>query len=117
MEAIKNLRESSALLSNFNVSGYSEFAKAIIPSSWVEAGSANPFSMERSVSEMRYTILSCVNAVAGRELYHAIDGLLANEECVIIYDELCRIYREAIRLYPRENILNDRIVLNIPEEE
>ena len=117
MEAIKNLRESPALLSNLNVSDYSGFAKAIIPSAWVEAGSANPFFLKRSVAEMRYTILSCVNAVAGKEMYHAVDELLADEECAVIYTDLCRIYREALRLYPRENILADRIVLAMAEEE
>ena len=117
MEAIKNLRESSALLSNLNVSDYSGFAKAIIPSAWVAVGSANPFFAERSVAEMRYTILSCVNAVAGKEMYHAVDELLADEECAIIYDELCQVYREALRLYPRENILTERIVLAVAEEE
>lgn len=88
MEAIKNLRESSALLSNLNISSYDELAERIYSFSRVEECLYYDTDEEESMGWVEKIVLDSAEA-RDRDLMAGISMFAAEEEYRILYGKLC----------------------------
>lgn len=88
MEAIKNLRESSALLSNLNMPSYDELAERIYSFSRVEECLYYDIDEEESMGWVEKIVLGSAEA-RDRDLMASISMFAAEEEYRILYIKLC----------------------------
>lgn len=88
MEAIKNLRESSALLSNLNMSSYDELAERIYSFSRVEECLYYDIDEKESMGWVEKIVLDSAEA-RGRDLMAGISMFATEEEYRILYGKLC----------------------------
>lgn len=124
MEAIKNLRESSALLSNLGFTSYYQVAYSI----YSEYGFADADDIIHDPSEYLDTLIAIVNTCASRRSTSIYDGLLAyatEDDYRAIYEELLAIHQwtedeKATHLYDIEEEMEEAGAynwFNDPEEE
>lgn len=88
MEAIKNLRESSALLSNLNMSSYDELAERIYSFSRVEECLYYDIDEEESMGWVEKIVLDSAEA-RDRDFMASISMFATEEEYRILYSKLC----------------------------
>ncbi len=88
MEAIKNLRESSVLLSNLNISSYNELAERIYSFSRVEECLYYDTDEEESMGWVEKIVLDSAEA-RDRGLMADISMFATEEEYRILYSKLC----------------------------
>lgn len=88
MEAIKNLRESSVLLSNLNMSSYDELAERIYSFSRVEECLYYDIDEEESMGWVEKIVLDSAEA-RDRDLMAGISMFATEEEYRILYGKLC----------------------------
>lgn len=88
MEAIKNLRESSVLLSNLNISSYDELAERIYSFSRVEECLYYDTDEEESMGWVEKIVLDSAEA-RDRDLMASISMFATEEEYRILYSKLC----------------------------
>ena len=88
MEAIKNLRESSTLLSNLNISSYDELAERIYSFSRVEECLYYDIDEEESMGWVEKIVLDSAEA-RDRDLMAGISMFATEEEYRILYSKLC----------------------------
>ena len=88
MEAIKNLRESSALLSNLNMSSYDELSERIYSFSCVEECLYYDTDEEESMGWIEKIVLEGAGA-RDRDLMASISMFATEEEYRILYSKLC----------------------------
>ena len=88
MEAIKNLRESSVLLSNLNLSSYDELAERIYSFSRVEECLYYDTDEEESMGWVEKIVLDSAEG-RDRDLMAGISMFATEEEYRILYGKLC----------------------------
>ena len=88
MEAIKNLRELSVLMSNLNMSSYDELAERIYSFSRVEECLYYDTDEEESMGWVEKIVLDSAEA-RDRDLMASISMFATEEEYRILYSKLC----------------------------
>lgn len=88
MEAIKNLRESSDLLSNLNMSSYDELAERIYSFSYVEECLYYDIDEKESMGWVEKIVLDSAEA-RDRDLMAGISMFATEEEYCVLYGKLC----------------------------